>query len=256
MVLLTLRDLQAGRGVDVDVEGDDTIQAVKMQVEAREGIPAAAQQLVFHGTNIPDSVTIGELGLQNGETIQLVYKLQSEQPSEPPTPLSGRPAPRPPSGRSNFSALNMPTEINMAGKTVPVFTEQNLESMNPQNLRMRGLDLKDLLQSMGGGNVPMPRHKEALRDWILQTQQTLLGMPGGAGGTAEMGGSAGMGGALSPGRMSGAGMGNLASARGAGGYAPSESAMTEDQEAYMAARAGANASRQRNQGSANIFTWS
>ena len=34
------------------------------------------------------------------------------------------------------------------------FTMKNLESMNAQNMRMRGLDLKDLLVSMGAGEVP------------------------------------------------------------------------------------------------------
>jgi hypothetical protein len=42
---------------------------------------------------------------------------------------------------------------------------------------------------------------------------------------------------------------------GGGGYAPSETAATDDQEAYMQARAGAMASRARNQGSTNVLTW-
>jgi hypothetical protein len=140
----------------------------------------------------------------------------------------------------------------MGGKTVPVFTAKNLESMSPQNLRMRGLDLKDLLTAIGAGEVNMPRHQEALRDWIISTQNSLLGM-GGASAAPQQRMPA------SP----GPGYGGLADQmrpspeprRGGGGYAPSETAMTDDQEAFAAARAGAVASRQRNQGSTNILTW-
>jgi hypothetical protein len=146
-----------------------------------------------------------------------------------------------------------PTEINIQGKTVPVFTMKNLESMNTQNLRMRGLDLRDLLVSMGAGEVHMPRHQEGLRDWIISTQNSLLGLGGPSGAPQQrMPPSAGPmdGGFMDQMRPS------AESRRGGGGYAPSETFATDDQEAYNAARAGAAASRQRNQGSTNILTWS
>jgi len=139
----------------------------------------------------------------------------------------------------------------MNGKTVPVFTMKNLESMNPQNLRMRGLDLKDLLVSLGMGEVNMPRHQEALRDWILQTQDNLLGAGGGAPqGMPQQ--------RMPPQDMGGGFMDQMRpspdSRRAPGGYAPSET-VTDDQEAYAAARAGAMASKAKNQGSVNIISW-
>jgi hypothetical protein len=140
----------------------------------------------------------------------------------------------------------LPTELTIQGKTLPVFTEKNLESMNPKNLRDRGLDLKDMLVSLGAGNVQMPRHQEALRDWILQTQNSLLGVSGGPGAPQQPPSPAPNRGFMDQMRPS-------PESRG-GGYAPSE-AVTDDQEAYMAARAGAMASRQRNQGSTNIISW-
>jgi len=146
-----------------------------------------------------------------------------------------------------------PTEISIQGKTLPVFTAKNLESMSPQNLRMRGLDLKDLLTSLGAGDVSMPRHQEALRDWIIATQKSLLQMGGGAPMEApqhRMPPSPGPGGNYMD------QMRPSPEARGGGGYAPSETAMTDTEEAFMQARAGAAASRQRNQGSTNILTWS
>merc|ERR1719281_1702449 len=75
------------------------------------------------------------------------------------------------------------TEISINGKTLPVFTERNLESMSREVLKNRGLDLKDLMLSMGAVNVSVPRHPEPLRKWILATQETLLSMgpPGGGG---------------------------------------------------------------------------
>jgi hypothetical protein len=144
--------------------------------------------------------------------------------------------------------MNSPTEININGKTVPVFTMKNLESMNAQNMRMRGLDLKDLLVSMGAGEVSMPRHQEALRDWIISTQNSLLGHSSPGAPQQRM----------PPSDMGGGFMDQMRPSpepRRGGGYAPSETAMTDDMEAYSQARAGAMASRQRNQGSTNIISW-
>jgi hypothetical protein len=145
-----------------------------------------------------------------------------------------------------------PTEINIKGKTLPVFTMKNLESMNQHNLRMRGLDIKDLLVSMGAGDVSMPRHQEALRDWIIATQDSLLGMGGGAGAPQQrMPPSQGQ---MDHGYMEQQMRPTPESRRG-GGFPMSDTAMTDDQEAYSSARATAAAARQRNQGSTNILTW-
>lgn len=143
----------------------------------------------------------------------------------------------------------LPTEININNKTVPVFTMKNLESMNPQNLRMRGLDLKDLLTSMGAGDVQMPRHQEALRDWIISTQDTLLGRGAGVSPGAPQQRMPPPGNDMFMDQM------RPSPDRRGGGYAPSETAMTDDMEAYSAARAGAQASKMRNQGSTNIISW-
>jgi hypothetical protein len=138
-----------------------------------------------------------------------------------------------------------PTEINMGGKTVPVFTMKNLESMNPQNLRMRGLDLKDVLTAMGAGDVNMPRHQEALRDWIIDTQNRLLGAGPGPGAPQQR--------MPPPQDQFMDQMRPSPESRRGGGYQPSETG--DDQEAYAAARAGAQASKLRNQGSSNIISW-
>ena len=160
-------------------------------------------------------------------------------------------------------------EICMNGKTLPVFTEKNLESMGKEQLKSRGLDLKDLLQSLGEGNhqttgcrvpgamlnaggyyQPMPRHPESLREWILATQQTLLragqggppGGPGGPGGMQGMQGPVGMSPYRDGGLRSGGPPPPVQPASGRPAYEPSEAA-TEADEAYMSARAGAMANR-------------
>lgn len=154
-------------------------------------------------------------------------------------------------------------EICMNGKTLPVFTEKNLESMGKEQLKSRGLDLKDLLRSLGAENVSMPRHPESLREWILATQQTLLragqggppGGPGGPGGMQGMQGPVGMSPYRDGGLRSGGPPPPVQPASGRPAYEPSEAA-TEADEAYMSARAGAMANRQRNMGgSTNILTW-
>jgi hypothetical protein len=143
-------------------------------------------------------------------------------------------------------------EININGKTLPVYTETNLEGMSRDTLKKRGLDLKDLLQSMGAGNVCVPRHPEPLREWILATQQALLGkgsLPAGIGG----GQSPPRGPPPGGGGFPGEGPGFPAPPKPA--YEPSESAMTEAESAYMSSRASAAANRQKQMGATNILTW-
>jgi hypothetical protein len=64
-------------------------------------------------------------------------------------------------------------EININGKSLPIFTEANLECMSREALNKRALDLKDLLQSIEAGNVSVPMQTEPLKAWMLATQQKL-----------------------------------------------------------------------------------
>merc|ERR550514_734744 len=66
--------------------------------------------------------------------------------------------------------MDMPTEITVNGKTLPLWTRKQLESMSPQIMRQRGLDIKDAMMLQG----TVPRHKETLCEWILAMQTAVM----------------------------------------------------------------------------------
>lgn len=159
--------------------------------------------------------------------------------------------------------MDMPTEMTVNGKTLPLWSRKQLESMSPQIMRMRGLDIKDAMMLTG----TVPRHKETLAEWILAMQTAVMegveppqarappavpeyGIP-------EMGGPIpGMGGPI-PGMGQAARMRDQGMRSARSGYgAPSEadSVMT-DMTSYSEARTGAMKAKARNMGSGNILTW-
>jgi hypothetical protein len=159
--------------------------------------------------------------------------------------------------------MTTPTTVQIGEKVLPLWDAKQLESMNPQILRSRALDLKEA----AGVETAVPRHKETLVDWIMKMQAIHLdnNMNGGMGGMGgpppqqaqqqyqDMGGHRGMGGASYPPQEM------FRNARQPGypspAYEPSE-AGTEAQSVHLEAREGANRAKARNMGSGNIFTWS
>jgi hypothetical protein len=71
--------------------------------------------------------------------------------------------------------MENPSEIQVGGKTLPLWTKKQLEGVNAQTLRLRALDLKDAT----GLDGPVPRHTESLIDWILSLQDNILRSMGG-----------------------------------------------------------------------------
>jgi hypothetical protein len=135
----------------------------------------------------------------------------------------------------------MATELSFNnGKTLPVFSAKQLESMNPQILRMRGLDLKEALAAMGH-NAQMPRHPETLTQWIVDTQDALLN--GGHGAVMEQ---------ARP--VQGMGAQHHQEPHGRGADTMSES-QQDSNRAYSDAQMGARAARDRNSGSSNLLSW-
>ena len=79
---ITLKDIKAGKAIQLDVHPEDTAAAVKAKVEAQEGIQASQQRIIFRGKTLGDGQTLRELGVQKGAMLHLVLKLASSQPVE------------------------------------------------------------------------------------------------------------------------------------------------------------------------------
>eukprot|EP00440_Ansanella_granifera_P076475 gb/GFBE01082987.1/.p1 GENE.gb/GFBE01082987.1/~~gb/GFBE01082987.1/.p1 ORF type:complete len:134 (+),score=35.91 gb/GFBE01082987.1/:1-402(+) len=113
------------------------------------------------------------------------------------------------------------------GKEFPLFTEKQLEGINRESLKQRGLNLRD---HVGQDRLPpMPRQPEALVSWILQTQDILTG-GGGAGGG---------GGSSRP-------VSSHPQAHYGGDEIPDD--LSEAQQAYVDAKMASEAARARNRG--------
>ena len=61
---------------NLDVQPDNTIEEVKSRIQSKEGISSAEQRLYFDGKCLRDDRTLASYNIQNGSTVQLVFRLR------------------------------------------------------------------------------------------------------------------------------------------------------------------------------------
>lgn len=66
-----------GRTIVLQVEPDCSVEQLKAQVQAREGIPPAQQRLIFGGRQLADGGTLAEYGVQRDCTLTMTSRLLS-----------------------------------------------------------------------------------------------------------------------------------------------------------------------------------
>ncbi|MEQ1755126.1 MAG: ubiquitin-like protein [Micropepsaceae bacterium] len=72
---ITIKTLTA-KAIQLDVDTDDTIKAVKEKLEAKEGYPASEQRLIYHGQQLEDAHTLADYKVSTGDTLHLVMRLR------------------------------------------------------------------------------------------------------------------------------------------------------------------------------------
>ncbi|KUI53951.1 Ubiquitin-like protein 1 [Cytospora mali] len=74
-MMIKVRTL-TGKEIELDIDKEFKVSAIKEKVEEKEGIPPVQQRLIFGGKQMADDKTADEYNLEAGATLHLVLALR------------------------------------------------------------------------------------------------------------------------------------------------------------------------------------
>ncbi|ROV99995.1 hypothetical protein VMCG_06190 [Cytospora schulzeri] len=77
-MMIKVRTL-TGKEIELDIDREFKVSAIKEKVEEKEGIPPVQQRLIFGGKQMADDKTAEDYNLEAGATLHLVLALRGGQ---------------------------------------------------------------------------------------------------------------------------------------------------------------------------------